>query len=167
MRLTRYSDYALRVLIYLSSRPERLCSIAEISRAYDISNNHLMKVVQELGRAGYVTTLRGRSGGIRLARPASEIIVGHVIRTTEEGFDLADCRNCGLAPACGMTSVLGEAVEAFLAVLDRYSFADLPKREIDVLALFPLASPTRVAAIAAVAGQDPDEVEATARCGRR
>ena len=166
MRLTRYSDYALRVLIYLSSRPDGLCSIAEIARAYGISNNHLMKVVQELGRSGFVATVRGRSGGIRLARPASEIIVGDVIRSTEKGFALADCGKCGLAPACGMTSVLNEAVEAFLAVLDRYSFADLPKRNIDVLALFPLASPAKAAAIAAVAGQDPGEVEATVRCGR-
>jgi Rrf2 family nitric oxide-sensitive transcriptional repressor len=164
MRLTRYSDYALRVLIYLSSRPEKLCSIAEISRAYGISNNHLMKVVQELGRAGYVSTLRGRSGGIRLALPASEIKVGDVLRSTEGRFDLADCGQCGLAPACGMTSVLNEAVEAFLAVLDRYSFADLPKREIDVLALFPLVSPPEAAAIAAVSGEDPGKVEAAIRC---
>lgn len=167
MRLTRYSDYALRVLIYLSSRPERLCSIAEIARAYGISHNHLMKVVLELGRAGFVSTVRGRSGGIRLARPASEIIVGHVVRSTEDGFDLADCRNCGLAPACGMTSVLNEAVEAFLAVLDRYSFADLPKQEIDVLALFPIVSAPRAAAIAAVSGQPLGEVEAAAQCRRR
>ncbi|MEX6505320.1 Rrf2 family transcriptional regulator [Jiella sp. M17.18] len=139
MRLTRYTDYALRVLIYLSARPERLCSIAEIAEAYGISHNHLTKVVHELGRAGYVTTLRGRAGGIRLAKPADAIRLGEIVRATEDGFDLADCRNCVIAPACGMTSVLGEAVAAFLSVLDRYTFADLPKREIDILSLFPLA----------------------------
>ncbi|ORE90731.1 Rrf2 family transcriptional regulator [Aurantimonas sp. 22II-16-19i] len=139
MRLTRYTDYSLRVLIYLSARSEGLCSIAEIAEAYGISHNHLTKVVHELGKAGYVTTVRGRAGGIRLGRPADEIRIGEIVRATEDGFDLADCRNCVIAPACGMTGVLNEAVAAFLSVLDRYTFADLPKREIDILSLFPLA----------------------------
>ncbi|NDW07155.1 Rrf2 family transcriptional regulator [Jiella pacifica] len=150
MRLTRYTDYSLRVLIYLSARPDRLCSIAEIAEAYGISHNHLTKVVHELGKAGYVTTLRGRAGGIRLAKPASSIRIGEIVRATEDGFDLADCRNCVIAPACGMTGVLGEAVGAFLSVLDRYTFADLPKREIDILSLFPLAeAPATAGRIAA------------------
>ncbi|NDW07683.1 Rrf2 family transcriptional regulator [Jiella pacifica] len=150
MRLTRYTDYALRVLIYLSARPGRLCSIAEIAEAYGISHNHLTKVVHELGKAGYLTTLRGRAGGIRLAKPSDEIRIGEIVRATEDGFDLADCRNCVIAPACGMTSVLGEAVAAFLSVLDNYTFADLPKREIDILSLFPMAeAPTIAAQVAA------------------
>lgn len=138
MRLTRYTDYALRVLIYLSARPDRLCSISEISRAYGISQNHLMKVVHNLGKAGYVAGVRGRAGGIRLARPPERIVVGDVVRSTEDGFELADCTTCIIAAGCGMTGVLREATQAFLAVLDRYTFADLPKREIDLLSLFPL-----------------------------
>ncbi|KAB0679010.1 Rrf2 family transcriptional regulator [Aureimonas leprariae] len=140
MRLTLYSDYSIRVLVFLTARPERLSSIAEISKAYGISQNHLTKVVHQLGRAGLVTTVRGRSGGIRLGRPAGEITVGEVVRLTEDGFDLVDCSTCVIAKACGIRSVLAEATRAFLAVLDRYTFGDLPTGELDildVLAAFP------------------------------
>ncbi|WP_051328689.1 Rrf2 family transcriptional regulator [Geminicoccus roseus] len=136
MRLTRYTDFAMRVLLYLGARPDRLCSISEIARAYGISQNHLMKVVHDLGKAGYVASVRGRTGGIRLARPAEAIVVGSVVRHTEEGFDLADCASCVIAPACGLTGVLAEALAAFMAVLDRYTLADLLARRIDMLTLF-------------------------------
>ncbi len=130
MRLTRYTDYALRVLLYLGARPERLCSIAEISGAYGISQNHLMKVVNDLARAGYVASVRGRAGGIRLGAAPDAIGIGAVVRHTEDGFQLADCGSCLVAPACGMQGVLNEAVRAFLGVLDRYTLADmLAKRE--------------------------------------
>jgi Rrf2 family nitric oxide-sensitive transcriptional repressor len=135
MKLTLYTDYAMRVLLYLSAQPEKVCSISEISRAYGISQNHLMKVVHDLGKAGFVTSVRGRSGGIKLARPADQIRVGDVVRQTEDGFDLVDCGGCIVAPACGMTGVLKEAVRAFLGVLDRYTFADLPKGQVDFLTL--------------------------------
>ncbi|MCB4771334.1 Rrf2 family transcriptional regulator [Ancylobacter sp. Lp-2] len=125
MRLTRYTDYAMRVLLYLASRPEELCSIAEISRAYAISQNHLMKVVNDLVNAGYLHSVRGRSGGIRLARPAADINVGALVRHTEEDFDLVGCSSCIIAPACGLTCVLDEALQAFLGTLDRYSLADV------------------------------------------
>ena len=125
MRLTRYTDYALRVLLHLAAHPDRLCSVAEIARAYDVSQNHLMKVVHDLGKAGYVATLRGRSGGLRLARAPEEINVGEVVRHTEEGFDLVDCATCVIAPACGLTGVLGKALAAFMAVLDNYTLADI------------------------------------------
>jgi Rrf2 family nitric oxide-sensitive transcriptional repressor len=128
MRLTRYTDYAMRVLLYLGARPERRCSIGEIAGAYGISQNHLMKVVNDLARAGYVASTRGRAGGIRLARAADEINVGEVVRHTEEGFDLADCANCFIAPACGLTGALAEALGAFMAVLDRYTLADLMEK---------------------------------------
>src|SRR5215470_8528695 len=94
MRLTRYTDYAMRVLLYLGARPDKLFSIAEISRAYGISQNHLMKVVNDLVREGYAASVRGRFGGVRLGRPAEEINVGDVVRHTEEGFDLVDCGSC-------------------------------------------------------------------------
>jgi Rrf2 family nitric oxide-sensitive transcriptional repressor len=125
MRLTTYTDYALRVLLYLGARPERLASIGEISRAYGVSQNHLMKVVNDLARAGYVASVRGRSGGIRLGRAPEAINVGEVVRHTEDGFDLVDCGACVIAPVCGLTGVLSDAVGAFLAVLDGHTLADL------------------------------------------
>lgn len=125
MRLTRYTDYAMRVLLYLGARPERQCSIAEIATAYHISQNHLMKVVNDLARSGYVASVRGRSGGIRLGAEPQAINVGKVVRHTEDDFRLADCPNCVIAPACGLQGALNEALEAFLGVLDRYTLADL------------------------------------------
>src|ERR1700760_2903130 len=125
MRLTRYTDFALRVLIYLGARPEKVCAVSEIAQAYGISQNHLTKVVHELGKAGYIAGVRGRFGGVRLARAAAEINIGDVIRFTEEGFDLADCPTCIIAPVCGLNVVLAEALDAFMTVLDRYSLADL------------------------------------------
>ena len=137
MKLTRYTDYALRVLLYLGARPDRLCSISEMAGAYAISQNHLMKVVHDLGKAGFVASARGRLGGIRLARPPGEIFIGSVVRHTEDGFDLVDCGSCIIAPACGMTGVLKEAVRAFLAVLDQYTIADLIAKREDFAAWFP------------------------------
>lgn len=131
MRLTRYTDYAMRVLLYLGREPKRLGSIAEIARGYAISQNHLMKVVNDLVNAGYLQSIRGRSGGIRLARPPAEINVGALIRHTEDKFDLVECGSCLIAPACGLTVALDEALDAFMAVLDAYSLADLLARRGD------------------------------------
>ncbi|HVY13999.1 MAG TPA: Rrf2 family transcriptional regulator [Rhodopila sp.] len=125
MRLTRYTDYAIRTALYLASHPERLCSIGEIARAYDISQNHLMKVVSDLAAAGYVQSLRGRGGGIRLALDPAEINLGALIRHTEGNLDLVGCATCAMAPACGMTSIFHKALAAFLAVLDGYTLADV------------------------------------------
>jgi Rrf2 family nitric oxide-sensitive transcriptional repressor len=138
MRLTRYTDYAMRVLIYLGAQPEKVCSIAEIARAYKISHNHLTKVAHDLGKAGYIESVRGRAGGIRLARAAAKINVGDVVRRTEPYFDLADCGNCVIAPACRLTGVLDEALAAFMAVLDRYTIADLLAKQSKLLRLFEL-----------------------------
>jgi len=135
MRLTRYTDYALRVLIHLGAQPDRICSIAEIARGYGISQNHLMKVAHDLGKAGYVEGVRGRSGGIRLARPPETINVGAVVREMEEGFDLVECDTCTIAPACELTRILDEALVAFMTVLDRYTLADLLKRQTKLLRL--------------------------------
>ena len=139
MRLTRYTDYAMRVLIHLAARPGELCSIGEISRGYGISQNHLMKVVNDLARAGFIASARGRSGGIRLGRRPEEINVGAVVRHTEEGFELVDCGACIIAPACRVNGMLGEALGAFMGVLDRYTLADLVARKSDLRALFGLA----------------------------
>lgn len=133
MRLTRYSDYAMRVLIYLAARGDRTCSISGIAASYGISQNHLMKVVHDLGKAGYIASQRGRNGGIRLSRPAAEIKVGTLLRQTEDGFDLVDCPNCVLHGGCGLSSALDEAMAAFLEVLDRYTLADLVQNRRDML----------------------------------
>ncbi len=125
MRLTRYTDYALRVLMHLAARPERLSSIGEMARIHRVSQNHLMKVVHDLRKEGLVEAVRGRTGGIRLARPPAEINVGAVVRHTEESFDLVDCGSCVIARACALTGALNEALRAFLAVLDGYTLADL------------------------------------------
>jgi Rrf2 family nitric oxide-sensitive transcriptional repressor len=136
VKLTRYTDYALRVLMHLAARPERLSSIGEIARTYRISQNHLMKVVHDLRKSGYVEAVRGRSGGIRLARPPFQINIGDVVRHTEDGFDLVDCGSCIIAPACGLTGVLGEALGAFMRVLDGYTLGDLVEERREALRAF-------------------------------
>ena len=136
MKLTLFTDYAMRTLLYLGARPERLCSIGEVAQAYRISQNHLMKVVVELVRSGHVESVRGRSGGIRLGMPPEEINVGAVVRHTEDGFDLVDCGSCIVAPACGLTGVLKEALGAFMSVLDRYTLADLLAKRGAIAAIF-------------------------------
>lgn len=125
MKLKSYTDYALRVLMHLAARPDRLASISEIARTYRISHNHLMKVVHDLRKEGFLDAVRGRSGGIKLARPAQQISVGDVVRHTEGTFDLVDCGSCVIAPACALTAALHEARRAFMAVLDSYSLEDL------------------------------------------
>lgn len=125
MRLKSYTDYALRVLMHLAAKPDRLASIAEIARTHRISHNHLMKVVHDLRKEGFLEAVRGRAGGVRLGRPAAQISVGDVVRHTESGFDLVDCGSCVIAPACALTAALHEARGAFMAVLDGYSLADL------------------------------------------
>ena len=139
MRLTRYTDYAMRVLLYLGARQDRLCSIAEIAQAYGISQNHLMKVVSDLVSAGYLVSVRGRFGGVRLARPPDQINVGAVVRHTEDGFDLVDCGSCVIAPACGLTGALHQALAAFMKVLDGYTLEGLLSRRVDMASLFERA----------------------------
>jgi len=146
MRLTRYTDYALRVLLHLGARDHNdgLASIGEIAALYKISQNHLMKVVQDLGKAGFVRTVRGRSGGVALARPADQIVIGQVVRQTEEGFQLVDCEGCVIAPACTLPRVLNEATAAFIAVLDKYTLEDLLDRRHQMRALFGITEPAEM-----------------------
>ena len=125
MKLTLFTDYSMRVLLYLALRPERLCSIAEVAHAYGISQNHLMKVVNDLARSGYIETTRGRGGGIRLRKRPADINICALVRHTEGGFDLVDCDDCIVAPACRLTGILKEALRAFLSVLDRYTLVEL------------------------------------------
>ena len=135
MQLTAYSDYALRVLMYLGAKrmgggrvDDELSSIDEIAGAYDISRNHLMKVVHHLGKQGFIETVRGRKGGLRLAKPPKEIVVGAVVRSTES-FPLAPCfaedgKDVGRALSV-LRDALEEALAGFLDALDRYTLADL------------------------------------------
>lgn len=127
MNLTRHTDYALRVLMYLASDADRLATIAEIADAYAISRNHLMKVVNQLGRAGFVQTIRGQQGGLRLGREPVAINIGAVVRATEGNLEIIDCDKpgCPIVPACALKGALNEARDAFLAVLDRYTLQDL------------------------------------------
>ena len=132
MQLSAYSDYALRMLMMLALDPTRRYTIREIAAAYGISHNHLMKIAQDLGRHRYIETVRGRGGGLRLGMPAEEINVGAVVRRTEENLALVECfdpaRNrCVITGACGLRLVLKEALEAFLAVLDRFTLSDLTR----------------------------------------
>ncbi len=142
MRLTTFSDYSFRVLIYLGAAPEGLATIEQISAAYDISSNHLMKVVHRLGQLGYIETVRGKGGGMRLARAPGEINVGEVLRATEDSFDIVECMDggdCRIERACVLRHALGEARDAFLKVLDGYTLAQLlePARPLAKVLLAP------------------------------
>jgi Rrf2 family nitric oxide-sensitive transcriptional repressor len=140
MRLTRYTDYSLRVLIYLATHDGKDCSIAKIAKAYGISYNHLMKVVNALANEGFVETTRGRGGGLKLARAPEKIGVGDVVRKTEDGMDLADCGGCIIASACGLTPVLSKGVSAMLKVFDSYTIADFMNKRKHLSAAFEKAA---------------------------
>lgn len=145
MRLTAYTDYSLRVLIRLALRPEQLVTISEIAHAYGISEHHLMKVVHQLGLAGYIETVRGHGGGMRLAKKPTEIVIGDVVRRTEPDLGLVDCfrapHSCAIEPACALSSILGEALEAFLTVLDRHTLADLVVKRVPLAKLLNVTQP--------------------------
>jgi len=128
MQLTRYTDYSLRVLIYVALREEGTqATINEICDHFDMPRNHLIKVVQRLGQLGYLHTQRGKGGGLRLGKPAQEIVVGDVVSEMEHNLDVVDCTSpdCPLMGGCRLRSVLDEAMEAFMAVLARYTLNDL------------------------------------------
>jgi Rrf2 family nitric oxide-sensitive transcriptional repressor len=130
MRLTTFTDYSLRVLIYLAAQSQRRATIAEIAGAFGVSQHHLTKVVHFLGRKGWIETVRGKGGGIALAQPARAIGIGRVVRETEGALVAAACfgdgdGDCNIARVCRLRGVLGEAVAAFDGVLDRYTLADI------------------------------------------
>ena len=131
MRLTKYSDYSLRTLMYLALS-KQLCTIDEVAQAYDIPKNHLIKVVNQLASLGYVESIRGKGGGIRLAHEPEDINIGDLIRETENSFDLVECfaadtNQCVLTPQCKLASILSTALGQFLSVLGEYTLADIVK----------------------------------------
>lgn len=130
MQLTLYTDYSLRVLIYLGIRPHEQATITEIATHYKISRNHLVKVVHNLGALGFIRTVRGRGGGLVLARDAKDINIGEVVRHTEPNFDLVECFNkehnsCPIEPACKLIRPLKIARDAFLQELDKFTLNDV------------------------------------------
>ncbi len=130
MRLTTFTDYNLRVLIYLAIQPDKRATIAEIAAAFGISESHLMKVVHFLGKHGILANVRGKGGGLTLAKPAEEINVGAIVQLTEADALLAECFNdehnaCVITRVCQLRRVLGEAAKAFSDVLNQYTVADL------------------------------------------
>lgn len=129
MQLTQYTDYSLRVLIYLGMKKDVKSTITELADFYAISRNHLVKVVHHLAQQGLIITLRGKNGGMVLARAPDQIKIGEVVRLTESNFYIAECFNrdnnqCVLAPDCSLKFILNEASQAFMATLDRYTIAD-------------------------------------------
>lgn len=131
MRLTAYTDYSLRVLMYLGLKDDRLATIGEVSETYGISSNHLMKIIHNLGKLGYIKTVRGRGGGMKLAGKPQEINLGQFVRQVEPDFAIVECfeprrrHDCVITPACRLQVVLDKAVQSFLDVLDQYTLADL------------------------------------------
>ena len=129
MRLTDFSDYSLRLLMYAAARTDRLITIEETAQLYGISRAHLMKVANQLTRSGFLKAVRGRSGGLTLAMRPEQIGLGDVLRATEPDFELVEClrsdNNCLITPSCRLRGVLMEALTAFASTLDRHTLADL------------------------------------------
>ena len=150
MRLTNFTDYALRVLIYLGAHRdhERLATIGAIAGAYKISENHLMKVVHQLGKLGYVETTRGKGGGMKLARAPAAINLGEVVRATEEDLALVECfengaPKCTIVNACALQGILAQSLHAFLQVLDGHTLADLLEPQEKLIRIYRKATAVR------------------------
>lgn len=140
MQLTHYSDYSLRLLMYLALHPEG-ATISEVANQYNISRNHLVRIVHDLGKKGWVHTSRGRTGGIKLAVSPEKIGIGALVRDTETNFDLVECFNpakntCVFTPVCHLKKILWDAKEAFLRELDGHTLADIVENRAALLAHF-------------------------------
>jgi len=140
MRLTQYTDFSIRVLIYLALNQGRRCTISEIAERYSISRNHLMKVVQQLASAGFVRSTRGSGGGLELGSPPEQIRLDAVVLEMEPDFGMVEClrpcNRCVITPACGLPPILQRAVEAFVGELQRHTLADLvPEHRQETLAV--------------------------------
>ena len=139
MRITNFADYSLRVLIYLAAKQER-SSIAEVSKAFGISENHLAKIVHKLSTLGYVHSIRGKHGGIELGVDPAKINLGKIIVDLEPDFDIAECFNkdrdvCIISPACRLKTYFNKAKKAFLATLGRYTLANVIKNKSELVSI--------------------------------
>ena len=156
MKLSTFTDYSLRMLMYLAAEPQRRATIAEVAAACDISAHHLTKVAHGLGRDGWLANVRGHGGGLALAMPAQQIVIGVVVRRTEgadrddhDGCLAGDAARCAIGPVCKLRGALDEALQAFYRVLDRYTLADLacePRELAPLLAIgraWPASRPAR------------------------
>lgn len=151
MKLTSFTDYSLRVLIYLASQPGQRATIAGIAAAFAVSENHLVKVVHFLGKTGWLANVRGKGGGLALGELPERIGIGEVVRQTEGHSVVAECfgedGQCCIAPVCHLRGVLGEAVDAFYAVLDRYTLADLVRNRKQLASILFVDRPARPAPV--------------------
>lgn len=143
MQLTLHTDYALRVLIYLTQSRDDLATISEIADFYQISRNHLVKIVHHLSSAGFIQTTRGKNGGMKLSRSPELISIGDVVRRMEPNFDIVECFNadnpaCAVSSVCALKSALYQAGNEFLAVLDRFTLADAMEQGEQTDQLFPM-----------------------------
>jgi|SRR5690606_3267862 len=129
MRLTTMTDYAMRLLMYVGQRPDRLCTISEIAQAYQISEPHLMKITHRLAQHGWIETVRGKNGGMRLGLRPEDISLGAVMRDTENDLALVECfvsdNHCTLSGHCGLAGIIEGALQQFLRHLDSYTLADI------------------------------------------
>jgi len=141
MQLTRYTDFGIRILMYLAVQTEResLFRIAEVTSVFDLSSNHVAKIIHQLGKMGYLQTVRGKSGGFKLAKAPSNILIGQLVRDLEHSLAPIDCESpyCRFTSICKLKSVLGQAVAAYLAVLDEYTLADIVSNKTDILSTLP------------------------------
>jgi Rrf2 family transcriptional regulator, nitric oxide-sensitive transcriptional repressor len=149
VQLTRFSDYSLRILLYLAAHQDRVVSISEVSRAYGVSHHHLVKVVQRLVEQDLIASTRGRGGGLRLNRSPAAINIGALVRATEPHFDLVECfdretNTCPIDAACGLKGVLKNAQAAFLKVLDDRTLADFLPRAPELIRLWRRPHAARV-----------------------
>ncbi|KMY46205.1 Rrf2 family transcriptional regulator [Bacillus sp. FJAT-27916] len=146
MRLTSYTDYSIRVLMYLSADTHKLVNIKDIAAAYGISKNHLTKIIYHLGKLGYIETIRGRNGGIRLAIDPMDINIGELVRKTEEDFAIVECftsdDHCPISPVCSLRSILNQALLAFIGVLDAYSLEDISRNKGMLLKMLQQSAPS-------------------------
>ncbi len=144
MQLTHYTDYGLRVLIYLAlQETQRRVTIAEIAQHFKIPRNHLVKVVHRLGQLNYIESTRGRNGGIILARVADKMVIGDIVRQMETTLEIVNCElpaPCPIKPGCRLKSILNNATEAFLNVLDQYTIADLQQKSGQIQVLLNIDS---------------------------
>jgi Rrf2 family nitric oxide-sensitive transcriptional repressor len=151
MKLSTFTDYSLRLLMYLAAEPRRRATIAEVAAAFGISQHHLTKVAHSLGRNGWLANVRGHGGGLALALAPAQIVIGEVVRRTEGGDLPAACfaegaAPCALDPACRLRGVFGEALQAFYGVLDRYTLADLVRQPQLLSRLLSISQPARTGA---------------------